>query len=77
MKSRRLYRSIYLRPNLTFAALFHSSYDMQSSLAHPSIFILLNIMVDWDIQTRLSGERPRIQYGVRYIRILQSKAGLQ
>ena len=55
---------IYLFPNLSFAALFHveySSYD--SPVWHTQVFyliILIEHIIKWNIQTKLSGERPRI-----------------
>ena len=54
--------------NMSFAALFQvecSSYD--SLVWHTLVFylvVLIEHMVDWNIQTRLSGERPR-KHGVR------------
>ena len=59
---------IYLCPNLTFATLFHVMYSLYDSLVwHTRVFylvVLIEHIVDWNIQTRLSGERPRI-HGVR------------
>ena len=62
----RIYLGLF--PNLSFAALFHVEYSSYESLAwHTRVFylvVLIEHMVDWNIQTRLSGERPRI-HGVR------------
>ena len=59
---------IYLFPNLSFTALFQVEYSSYESLVwHTRVFylvILIEHMVDWNIQTKLSGERPRI-HGVR------------
>ena len=59
---------IYLFPNLIFAALFQVEYSSYDSLVcHTRAFylvVLIEHMVDWNIQTRLSGECPRI-HGVR------------
>ena len=59
---------IYLFPNLSFAALFHVEYSSYDSLVwHTRVFylvVLIEHIIDWNIQTRLSGERPRI-HGVR------------
>ena len=55
-------------PNLSFAALFQVEYSSYDSLAwHTRVFylvVLIEHIVDWNIHTRLSGERPRI-HGVR------------
>ena len=57
-----------LFPNLSFAALFqveHSSYDSLVWRIRVFYLVVLNEpIVDWNIQTRLSGERPII-HGVR------------
>ena len=54
--------------NLSFTALFHVEYSSYDSLVwHTRVFylvVLIEHIVDWNIQTRLSGERPRI-HGVR------------
>ena len=59
---------IYLFPNLSFVALFHVEYNSYDSLVwHTRVFYLvlfIEHMVDLNIQTRLSGERPRI-HGVQ------------
>ena len=59
---------IYLFPNLSFAALFHVEYSSYDSLVwHTRVFYLvvfIEHIVDWNIQTRLSGQRPII-HGVR------------
>ena len=59
---------IYLFPNLSFAALFHVEYSSCDSLVwHTRVFylvVLIEHIVDWNIQIRLSGERPII-HGVR------------
>ena len=59
---------IYLFPNLNFAALFHVEYSSYDSLVrHTRVFylvVLIEHIVDWSIQTRLSGKRPRI-HGVQ------------
>ena len=58
----------YLFPNLSFAALFHVEYSSYDSLVwHTRVFylaVLIEHIIDWNIQTRLSGECPRI-HGVR------------
>ena len=59
---------IYLFPNLSFAALSHVEYSTYDSpVWHTRVFylvVLIEHIVDWNIQTMLSGERPRI-HGVR------------
>ena len=59
---------IYLCPNLSFAALFQVEYSSYDSLVwHIRVIylvVLIEHIVNWNIQTRLSGERPRI-HGVR------------
>ena len=59
---------IYLFPNLSFAALLQVEYSSYESLVwYTRVFylvVLIEHIVDWNIQTRLSGERPRI-HGVR------------
>ena len=59
---------IYLFPNLSFAALFHVEYSSYDSLVwYTRVFylvVLIEHIVDWNIQSRLSGERPII-HGVR------------
>ena len=58
----------YLFPNLSFAALFHVEYSSYDSLVwHTRVFylvVMIEHIVDWNIPTRLSGERPII-HGVR------------
>ena len=53
---------IYLFPNLSFAALFQVEYSSLTRVFY--LVVLIEYMVDWNIQTRLSGERTRI-HGVR------------
>ena len=59
---------IYLFPNLSFAALFQVEYSSYDSLVwYTQVFylvVLIEHIVDWNIKTRFSGERPRI-HGVR------------
>ena len=55
---------IYLFLNLSFTALFPVEYSSYESLVwHTRVFYLIVLnehIVDWNIQTRLSGECPRI-----------------
>ena len=57
-------RIYLLFPNLSFAALFRVEYSSYDSLVwHTRVFylvVLIENIVNWNIQTRLSGERPRI-----------------
>ena len=59
---------IYLFQNVSFAALFHIEYSSYESLVwHTRVFyliVLIEHIINWNIQTRFSGEHPKI-HGVR------------
>ena len=61
---------IYFLLNMSFATLFQVEYISYDSLVwHTRVFylvVLIEHIVDWNIQTRLSGECPRI-YGVQLL----------